>query len=175
MIKYCFIILAVFFLSGMRTKENPDEKSGFTITVDGDQFSNQTFFIPPLNANYANNYFDFKNDPRAKRTELQGFKNDNSLQLIIDIPIHKTSGSFTFIEDNIPTYMGFQFTYEKNSVSTTYLPCRVTVNITRYGNVGEFIEGNFSGELRAVSGSFNDNRRITASGTFKVKRIKDRT
>jgi hypothetical protein len=172
--KICFIafsFIMVMVTTGFHKAEKTDDKPGFTITVNGDQFNNQTFFIPPTGANYANLYFDFKEDARAKRTVLVGFKPDNSLQLLIDVPIHKTPGSYTFVEDNIPVYMGFQLTYEKDGSSATYMPGNITVSITKYGKVGEFIEGNFSGELQPRVGG---KKSITVSGTFKVKRIKDK-
>ncbi len=164
------IFSSTFHLSFVPSKKS-DDKPGFTIIVNGDQFKNQTFFIPPSNATYCNLYFDFKGDARAKRTVLTGFKPDNSLQLYIDVPIHKTTGSFTFIEDEIPTYMGFRFAYEKDGSGFNYMPGKITVNITHYGNVGEFIEGNFSGDLQL----YGNGKKITVSGTFKVKRIKDKT
>lgn len=163
-----FFIIGVFVLPGFRPRHKKDEKLGFTITVDGDQFINQTFFIPPLNANYCNLYFDFMDDPNAKRTVLTGAMTDNSLFLNIHVPIHKSAGSFTFVEDNIPSYMRFQFTYKKNGSPTNYLPGKLTVNITHYGNVGDFIEGNFSGDLRGGV------TMVNAKGTFKVKRLKDK-
>jgi hypothetical protein len=159
----------IMLLPGFRPAIKQDDKPGFTIHVNGDQFKDETFFIPPLNATYCNLYFDFKADPRAKRTVLTGYAPGTSLQLNIHVPIHKTTGSYTFVQDNIPTYMWFDFTYEKDGVRTPYLPGKITVNITHYGNVGEFIEGNFSGELQGGNG------KITAEGSFKVKRIKDKT
>ena len=172
MIRFNLIVLAMsgaLFFPGFRPAARHDDKLGFTIHVNGDQFKNQTFFIPPLNATYCNLYFDFKDDARAKRTVLTGHAPDNSLQINIHVPIHKTTGSFTFTEDNIPTYMWFDFTYEKDGVGRAYLPGKMTVNITHYGNVGEFIEGSFSGELRS------GDKKITADGNFKVKRVKDKT
>jgi len=170
--KFSFLFLlfgAIVFLPGFRPTTVQTEKLGFTIRVNGDQFKDQTFFIPPLNATYCNLYFDYKDDPRAKRTVLTGYATDNSLQVNIHVPIHKTTGSYTFEEDNIPSYMWFDFTYEKNGVKTAYLPGKMTVTITHFGNVGEFIEGTFSGELKGGSG------KINAEGSFKVKRIKDKT
>jgi len=162
-IAYAFA--AVISLFGFQQGRN--DKPGFTITVNGDQFKNQTFFIPPANTTYANLYMDFKDDPKAKRTELEGYTLDNSLRIHIGLPIHKTPESFTFIEDSIPSYMEFAFEYQKKdeAMPSRYVPGRITVNITKYGNVGDFIEGNFSGEL---------NSKVKASGTFKVTRIKDR-
>jgi hypothetical protein len=145
------ILLSIFssiFLLVLWQLKKMMKNQDSTITVNGDQFKNQTFFIPPSTATYCNLYFDFKDDARAKRTVLLGFRQDNSLQLYIDVPIHKATGSFTFIEDEIPTYMGFRFAYEKDGADFNYLPGKITVNITHYGNVGEFIEGDFSGELQ---------------------------
>ena len=170
--KFGFFLLsfaAIVLLPGFQGVRAQSEKQGFTIHVNGDQFKDQTFFLPPLNATYCNLYFDFKDDPRAKRTVLTGEASDYSMQVNIHVPIHKTTGSYTFVQDNIPTYMWFDFTYEKNSVRTAYLPGKMTVTITHYGNVGEFIEGTFSGELQS------GNRKIMAEGSFKVKRIKDKT
>jgi len=162
-------VITILLFTGLLYSQKTDSKPGFTITVDGDQFNNQTFFIPASVTTYENQYWDFKADPRAKRTVLGGFKPGNSLQMQINVPIHKTTGSYTFIEDSIPVYMGFQFTREdKNYQSTTYFPGRITVTITHYGNVGEMIEGNFSGKLHSGE------KEIKISGTFKVKRIKDR-
>lgn len=167
-IQFAFILFVITCHSQPGKKD--DSKVGFTITVDGGQFKNQTFFIPPSYATYSNLYFDYEQDPQAKRTVLNGFKLDNSLQLYIDVPIHKTTGSYTFNEDSIPVYMGFRFTYEKNSVAYNYIPGRVTVNITHYGQVGEFIEGDLSGHLHL----YGEPETITITGTFRVKRIKDR-
>jgi len=161
--------MLLILLSGFLPINKADDKPGFTITVNGDQFKNRVFFIPAFNATYCNLYFDATDDPRARRTVLLGYKSDNSLQVNINVPIHKTAGSFTFIEDSIPAYMWFDFTYETNDgTRTAYLPGKMTVNITRYGNVGEFIEGNLSGELHL------GDKKITLRGSFKVKRIKDK-
>lgn len=65
--------------------------------------------------------------------------------------------------------MWFDFSYEINGVNTAYPPGKMTVTVTHFGNVGEFIEGTFSGELKGGNG------KITAEGSFKEKRIKDKT
>lgn len=150
--------------------KNQMSQLGFNVIVNGDGFTNETFFIPAGSVTYSNLYFDFKNDPRAKRTDLTGFTNDNNFFINIAVPIHKAAGNYTFVEDSIPPYMGFQLTCKSRSSETpaSYTPGRVSINISNYGKVGEFIEGNFSGMLH------NGDRKISVNGTFKVKRLKDK-
>jgi hypothetical protein len=173
--KKLFFILAVFFSLAFARHPELDKLSnddlGFTVVINGEGWNNRTVFIPAASVLYSNLYFDFKDDPRAKRTDLTGFTSDKTIFINIAAPIHKKPGSFTFTEDSIPVYMGFTFTCSNPNnpqQPQTYLPGKITITISKYGNVGEYIEGNFSGIVHSE-------KQLTINGTFKVKRLKDRT
>lgn len=168
---YLAVLITCLSAGSLMQAKHRADTAGFSIILDGGPFHQRAFFVPPVNATYCNLYFDFKADPRAKRTVLAGSMADNTLQVYIDLPIHKVPGHFTFTEDDIPVYMGFTLTYvDKSGASSSYVPGKITVNINRYEAVGGFIGGDFSGELIHRGG----NDKISVTGTFKVKRIRDK-
>src|SRR4051812_31291646 len=58
-------------LSAAAGQQTAAEAPGFTLTLDGDIFKNETFVIRPLVATYANNYWRSSRDPRVDRLDLQ--------------------------------------------------------------------------------------------------------
>jgi hypothetical protein len=89
---------------------------------------------------------DFKDDPRAKRTELEGYSLDNSLRINIGSQYTRYPVALQFIEglhSRLHGYFAFEYTKErlKAIAHLAYVPGRMTVDIftLNYGNVGVFM------------------------------------
>lgn len=146
---------------------------GFTITLDGDGYSNARLVLKPMNGTYANNYWISKRDPRITRIVLGS--DPTVAELRFGTP--KTSGTYVFDRsqedsDDRNPYLAFELIFEKGADKTLYKPEHIEVTITRFDPPGGRIEGTFKGTVYRPL--YRGSAIVTLNGTFSVVRVKDR-
>lgn len=173
---FSLMILSVsllFILSGCSKKENnpvvPGDNTpvtgGGSITLNGGGYSNKSLSSPASTAGYIDEY----------RSTLVSFYVNSGTDTVLTMIIFpgKAAGNFAWkgmvIDDSTSsTY------WDGASLSFGHLAYKIYMplaggktTITKYGNVGQFIEGTYSGKIQDPATT----AEINVTGSFKALRL----
>ena len=175
----CLSVAAVLFfltLTGCSKKSsNPvDPTNSVTsasvsgsVTLNGGDYSNTVM-------NYAFGAGGYSTNDQSTACVMYATSGTDSLYIVVSFAGSST-GNYQwqgFTEDSLNYYIdGVGISVYKSNGSYSYLLPQSggNTNITKYGAVGETIEGSFSGTLQDPLGSTT----VTVSGSFKVVRAPD--
>ncbi len=144
---------------------NPVNGSG-SITLNGGEYNNKT-----INFNLGIGGYSVSDQMTV--CVFYGAVNSDSLMVVVEFP-QKAAGDFQWEEftENSSNLNGVGLSvYNSSGTYKYFVPVSGgKTKVSKYGNVGENIEGNFSGTLKdAIFSSGN----IDVSGSFKVLRMAD--
>ncbi len=150
-------------------------RAAFTVTLNGDTFTNKTLTLTPARVTYANNILRSSRDPRATRIELNSYDNPGAVELQIGVPPVLGRYVFDQTDEDKPDrnpYLHFYFKMENpkdGSQVWFYKPVHVEVVITKLDPVGGRIEGTVHGTIAGGGPGV-----VTVDGRFSVVRVKDK-
>ena len=158
---------------------------GFTITLDGGIFKNQTFALKPTNATYANKLWQSKRDPRVDRLTLESDPAADGLRLSFGALPRLGVTAYDHRDEDDPKrnpYLRFDILTMDWTVIKGYRLdlLHVDVTVTKLDPPGGRIEGTIRGryDLCTLPGDGGGNctarTPLTMAGTFNVIRGKDR-
>ncbi|MGE5621057.1 MAG: hypothetical protein ACM3U0_00655 [archaeon] len=141
-------------------KTNPYFTGTATLTLNGSGYSNKVLSSNTSTAGYSDEY---------KGTVVVAYVSaaSDSATAMIVFP-GKATGNFSWkgivTEENVARWDGVSLTY---GVEKIYVPVSGETKITSYGNVGQNIEGTFSGKMKEMTSG----NEVSVSGSFKSKRV----
>src|SRR5213595_131412 len=137
---------------------------GFSITLDGGIFKNQTFPLAALKVTYANNVWHSARDARVNRAALESAPAPDGLRLVFGAAPRVGVTSFDRKDADDPArnpYVTFEIHAEDWTLARGYRfdLVHVDVTVTKLDPPGGRIEGTFKGtyELCALPGNGGGN------------------
>ena len=174
------LLIAVIFASCKKDKNESDgsktkPKASLTFTVNGPGFNNKTFTLTGLDASFGNEGLFFTKmgySQLAVSNQTEEASSNTGILLQFDGQATGTQKAGTSFKNpkgnNNPGKVTVFITLPQNNSSITYSSMAGgTLNITKYGAVGETIEGDFTVNLAS-------NLKVT-NGHFVVPRTDDDT
>jgi hypothetical protein len=158
---------------------------GFTVTLDGGIFKNQTFTLKPLVATYANNNWRSTRDPRINRLSLESILPPDGLGIHFDAAPRAGTTAYDRKDEDDPNrnpYMRFELRTADWTAAKGYRFDLVHVDVTvaKLDDPGGRIEGTFVGSYELCTLPGNGGGNCTArtplkiDGRFSVVRARDR-
>lgn len=172
---FAFTLISAFLISCSKDENNPSTPSNY-VTILGEfsigdkTFTNHTFDLdtPTELEGYLTSNVAKLPVYNAIRIENEGIDIGNNMVFNFDLEINSAS-----VGDNVSMYADISIIQNnsipaKQSTSLYIYSESATANITRIGDVGDYIEGTFEGD-------FNYSTKVVppfhVKGKFKVKRV----
>lgn len=175
------VLAALLIWAGVQSAPAP----GFSVTLDGGVFKNQTFTLKPLNVTHANNFWRSSRDQRINRLSLESLLPADGLGIHFDAAPRVGTTAYDRKDEDDPNrnpYTRFELRTADWTAAKGYRfdLVHVDVTVSKLDPPGGRIEGTFKGtyELCTLPGDGGGNctarAPLTIAGSFSVVRAKDR-